>query len=103
MVGDDTHSDIRLSIRSIFDPSKGSNRLNHRGEDIGIIVRRLPLHSHTEALKAHPGINNLIGKRLKRTISLAVILHEDQVPNLDDLRMALVDQRKPIYGLTLFV
>ena len=103
MVGDDAHSDIRLLISAIFDPRERGDSLDHRGEDIGIIVRRLPLHSHTETLEAHPRIDDALRQWLERAICLTVVLHEDEVPDLDDLGVALVDQRETIDSLTLFV
>ena len=45
-----------------------------------------------QALKAHTGINHVHRQRLQRAISLAVILHEDNVPNLNHLGIILVDQ-----------
>ena len=103
MVGDDAHSDIRLLISPIFDPRERGDSLDHRGEDIGIIVRRLPLHSHTETLEAHPRIDDALRQWLERAIGLTVVLHEDEVPDLDDLGVTLVDQREAIDGFTLFV
>ena len=103
MVGDDAHSDIRLLISPIFDPRERGDSLDHRGEDIGIIVRRLPLHSHTETLETHPRIDDALRQWLERAIGLTVVLHEDKVPDLDDLRVTLVDQREAIDGFTLFV
>ena len=93
MVSDHTHSHIALGACTILDAREGSDRLDHRSEDVGIVVGRLPLQSHTETLEAHTGIDHLIRQRLQATISLAVILHEDEVPDLDDLWMALVYER----------
>ena len=103
MVCDDTHSDIRLSICPVFDTRQGSDRLDHRSEDIGIVVRSLALHRHTETLEAHPRVDDTIRQGLERTISLAVVLHEDEVPDLDDLWVALIDERKAVYSPSLLV
>ena len=58
MVGDDTHRHITLCISSVLDTREGSDGLDHRSEDIGIVVRGLPLEGHTETLEAHPRIDD---------------------------------------------
>ena len=65
MVCDDTHSDIGLSIRPVFDPRQRSDRLDHGSEDIGIVVRSLALHSHAETLEAHPRVDDTIRQGLE--------------------------------------
>ena len=95
MVGNDTHRYIRLLICTVLDAREGRNRLDDWREDVGIVVRGLALQSHTETLEAHPCINHTLGKRLKRAICLAVVLHENEVPNLNDLWMPLINERKP--------
>ena len=61
-------------------------------EDIGIVVRVLALHHAYQALEAHTRINDVHRQRFQRTVSLAVELHEYDVPDLYDLWVVLVHQ-----------
>src|SRR5690606_27711501 len=61
-------------------------------KDICIIVGSLLLDSHAQTLEAHTRVNMLSRQFLKCTVSLPVKFHEDQVPNLDYLRMVIVNQ-----------
>ena len=65
---------------------------NDRCEDIRIIVGVLSLHQAHQTLEAHTGINYVHLQRFETAVSLAVELHEDNVPDFDDLRMILVDK-----------
>ena len=94
MVGNDTHRYIRLLICTILDAREGGDCLDDWRKDVGIVVRGLALQCHTETLEAHPCINYTLRKGLKRAICLAVVLHEDKVPNLNDLWMPLINERK---------
>ena len=48
-------------------------------------------HTH-ESLKAHSRVDDVHGEFLERAVGLAVVLHEDEVPDFDDLRVVLVHQ-----------
>ena len=61
-------------------------------EDVGVVVGTLALHEAHQALEAHARIDDVHLQRLQAAVGLAVILHEHDVPNLDNLRMVLVDQ-----------
>ena len=73
-----------------------------RRENVGIVVRCHPLQGHGQALKAHAGVDVLVGKGDQGTVRHAVEFHEDEVPNLNDLGMVFVHQR-PSVGLGTFV
>ena len=88
VVGDNTHSNIRLLILAILLARECCDASNRRLEHIGIVVRLLALKNHTQALEAHTGIYILCRQGLQRAISLAVELHKYKVPNLDNLRVA---------------
>ncbi len=59
------------------------------------------MKSHAEALKAHTGVDNLGGKRFEAAVGLAVILHEHEVPDFDNLRMVFVHKLATRDFLTL--
>ena len=92
MVGNDTHRHIHRLRLAILLARKASDSLNGRLEDISIVVRVLTLQRTHEALEAHTRIDYIHRKRLQRTVGLAVVLHKHDVPDLDHLRIILVDQ-----------
>ena len=105
MVGADTHSDVNLlllilalailtsrSSEAILLARDSLDFLDDWLEDISIIVRVLVLQHANQALEAHTCINNVHWERFERTVSLAVVLHEHDVPDFDDLRVILVYQ-----------
>ena len=92
MVGDNTHSDIRLRIFAVGATADRTDTTQHRLEDVGVVVRGLALDRTHETLEAHTGIDHFLSQRLQRTVCLAVILHEDDVPYLNHLRVVFVDQ-----------
>ena len=113
MVGTDTHGDIDIVLglvnlsffeSGIFQTCNLLLSLDDGLEDIGIIVRVLALQHTNQTLKAHTGINHVHTEFLKTAVSLAVELHEHKVPDLDDLRVVLVDELATALagGSTLF-
>ena len=60
------------------------------------------MDSTYKALEAHAGIDHFLCQRLEAAICLAVVLHEDDIPDLDDLRMIFVDQLASRYFRTFF-
>ncbi len=53
-----------------------------RGEEVGLIVGILVLEDGDDALEAHAGVDILVRKRDQGVLINAVVLHEDQVPQL---------------------
>ena len=92
MVGHHAHGDVHVLVVAIFLAAHLTQLADEGLENVGIIVGFLALQRHAQALQAHTGIDDLVGERLKRTVHLAVILHEHEVPNLNYQRMVLVDE-----------
>ena len=92
MVGTYTHSDVGIFLLTILHAAHLLLSLDDRLEDVGIIVRVLALKHAYQALKAHTGIDDVHGQLLQRAVGLAVILHEYEVPDLDDLWVVHVYQ-----------
>ena len=96
------HIDIVLLLRDrvlglflkggIFQSCDVLLRLDDRLEHVGIVVGVLTLHHTHEALEAHTCIDDVHRQRLQRAVGLAVELHEDDIPDLDDLWVVLVDK-----------
>ena len=104
MVGHNAHGDVGLFLFGrnlrmfwilwqILHARELLNGVDERLEDIGVVVAGLALKGTDETLKAHARINNLGGKGSEGAVGTTVVLHEDDVPNLYDLRMILVDER----------
>jgi hypothetical protein len=102
MVGDDAHGNILLGIFAIDAARHLSDDLDDRLEDVGVVVGGLALQSHAEAFETHSGVDHLGRQRLKRTVGLAVVLHEDEVPDLDHLGIILIDQFGSGHLLAIF-
>ena len=92
MVRNHAHSDIGLLIYSVFASADSADFLEHRLEHIRVVIRGLALYRTNQTLEAHTGVNHLHRQRLQRTVRLAVVLHEHDVPNLNHLRMIFVHQ-----------
>ena len=101
VVGHDTHGDVCLLGSTIFDAAYLGNLVEQRSEDVSVVVGSLVLHGADEALEAHACVHVVVGQRLKLAIGLAVILHEDEVPNLNDLWVVLVDEVAAVHLLAL--
>ena len=91
VVSDNAHCNVALFIDAILLAAHISQTLNRRLEHIGIVVRFLALQNHTQTLETHTRINVVLRQRLQRAISLAVELHKYVVPDLDNLRVILID------------
>ena len=105
VVGNHTHGDVDLLLlvgtltilasrcgEAIFLSGEILNLLDNGLEDIRVVVRVLSLQHAHETLKAHTRINDVHRQWFQAAVGLAVELHEDDVPDLDDLRVVFVDE-----------
>ncbi len=95
MVGNDTHSNVGFLLLAILCTANLANLVQHRLEHISIVVGLLALQGTHQTLKSHTRINHTLRQPLKRAVCLAVVLHEDKIPNLDNLGVVLIDQLTP--------
>ena len=103
VVGYYAHGYIRGGILSISDSRHRSQSMDKGLEDIRIVIGSLALQGHTQTLESHARIDHLVWQRRQGRIGFPIVLHEDEVPYLNDLRMALIDQLQTVYLGTLFV
>ena len=68
------------------------NGIDQRQEEIRLVVGRLALQDGHQTFQAHARVNVTRRQRLQRVGRQPVVLHEDQVPDLDDVLAAPVDQ-----------
>ena len=92
MIRNHAHRDIGLLILTVFATADSAYLLQHRLEHIRVVVRGLSLNRSNQTLKAHTRINHFLCKRLQRSVRFAVILHEDNIPNLYHLRVIFVHE-----------
>ncbi len=95
MVGDHAVGDVGLvlEVRGIgLRAARGADRLEDRREDVGVVVAALALETETSRSKPMPVSTCLAGSGVERAVGLAVELDEDEVPDLDDVGIAAVDE-----------
>ena len=103
MVCHHTHGNIRLFFLAIFYSAQTGNLVNNRRKHIRIIIRRLPLNSHTQTFKTHAGINMMVWQVLQTSVRLPVVLHEHQVPDFYHQRMVLIHQFPPGFQCPFYI
>ena len=79
MIGDDPQ---RL-VLGVSRPGDLRRRVDQGPEEVGLVVAVHPLKHRGRALQPHPGVHGGPGQRLHRAGSVAVELHEHEVPQLD--------------------
>ena len=92
MVCNHTHSHIDFLLFAVFYSTNLANLLQHWLEDVGIVVGLFALHGTHQTLEAHTCIDYFVGQGVKRAIGFAVVLHEHEVPNLNDLWVVFVHE-----------
>ncbi len=101
MVGHHTHGHIAALILAVAPAGHFGYLTDKRLKDVGIVIALLPLKDHAKPLEAHTRIDMAMRELLEGAVGLAVVLHEDEVPYLDDLRMVAVHQFPSGHGGTL--
>src|SRR5262249_50767493 len=82
--------DVVLRVRAIALAGQTLRAANDRLEDVDVVVARDALDDRRDPLEAHPGVDVLGGKLGERTRRVAVVLDEDQIPDLDVARALAV-------------
>ena len=92
VVGADAHGHVGLLSVMVFLAAEFFQPADQAAEDVGLVVAGLALEHHAEALETQAGVDALGRKRLEVAVGFAVVLHEHQVPDLDDLVVVGVDE-----------
>ena len=82
MVGDDLHGDGGLIAIGALLTGEHLHLLHDGREEVGVVVGVHVLHDACDTLKTHAGVDAGVGKRRKGAVFAALILHEDEVPDL---------------------
>ena len=94
MVGQDAEPGVGPLVLPVGVPGQGLGRLDHRSEQVGGEDRVDPLEHGQDPLEAGPGVDARPGQGLDGPVDRAVVLHEDQVPDLDE---PLLARRRPAH------
>ena len=92
VVHDDAQGHVGLLVLPVLHPGHVGHGLDEGLEDIRVIVRLLALDGTYQTLEAHTRVDDIHAQWFQVTVSLALILHEDDVPYLNDLWVILVHQ-----------
>ena len=103
MVSDHAHSYVGLLRRTIGHAGDLCDLADEWLEDISVVIGLLPLHRHAKTLKAHAGIDDVVRQSLEVTICHAIVLHEDEVPDLDHEWVVLIDEVPAGYASDLLL
>ena len=82
MVGDHPQRYVMFCIVSISCVRHGRKTINDGAEQVSIEDRFFTLQDHRQALQPQSGIDVLPGQRRARSVEILVVLHEDEVPDL---------------------
>ena len=88
MVGDHAMAGLERPVRILA--GRLGRGQDQRPERVGIVVVVLALQDRGEPLQSQPGIDRGPGQRRARAGRVLVVLHEDQIPDLDEAVAILV-------------
>ena len=86
------HGHLDVAAFLVFVAAEGFHLADEAGENVCLVVALLVLQDHAQALEAHAGVDVLGGQRLQVAVGLALVLHEHQVPDFDDIVIVRVHQ-----------
>ncbi len=82
VIGDHPQRDVLLGVGAVLRARQLRRRGEDRLEEVGVVVRVHPLEHGGDPLQAHAGVDRRLGQRRQGPRRVAVVLHEDQVPDL---------------------
>src|SRR5207248_11232436 len=88
MVGNDAMARLLLSFR--FGAGQLLARFDQRAEYVGLVIVVDALHHRGDALEAHSGVDALARQLRDDLARRLLVLHEDEVPDLDEAVAFLV-------------
>ena len=95
MVGNHPEGNVNAFLLAINTATQLGKLVQIGLEHIRVIVRRFAFYGAYQALETHAGIDVLCGQRHQGTVRLALKLHEDQIPDFDDLRVVRIHKVRP--------
>ena len=95
VVGNHPEGDVNALLLAIFASTELGKFVQIGLEHIRVIVGRFAFYGAHQALESHTGIHVLCGQRHQGTVRLSLKLHEDQIPDFNDLGVVRIDQVGP--------
>lgn len=92
VIGDHAHGHVGLPVLAVALARHGGDAPDRGLKDVGVVIGLLALQDHAKTFEAHARVDVARRQRFERAVGLAVELHEDQIPDLDHVRMAGIDQ-----------
>ena len=92
VVGDYAERYVRGRVGAVAPTRERLGRGDDRPEEIGVVVAADALEHGSNALEAHAGVDVLGREVLQRTVRFAVVLNENEIPELDEARAPAVDR-----------
>ena len=83
VVGDHPHGHVGVRVPAVVAPGRAGHRLEHRAEQVRVVVRVDSLQHGGDPLQPGAGIDRRVGKRLAAAVLVPLELHEDEVPDLE--------------------
>ncbi len=84
MIRDDAHGPIAGRLLAVMPAGLGTDSAQQWPKQIAVIIAVDPLRHRRQTLQAHPRVDAGLGQRLQGSADIAIVLHEDQVPDLED-------------------
>ena len=82
MIRDHSKIDIGIRAATVLDSRQLGRGLQNGSKQIGVIVGVDPLEHRRHPLQTGAGVDGRVGQRIHLAAPVAVVLHEDQVPDL---------------------
>src|SRR5438132_4293335 len=82
VIRDDPHRTVVIPACPVTLACRFLDRAENRLEEIAFVVAVHSLRQGGQSLQPHPGVNARLGERFENAFAVTVILHEDQVPDL---------------------
>ena len=98
VIANDARSRIELVIHvaAVAVSADRADRLHDRAEGIDVVDGRYLLQNAREALETCAGIDRRRRQRIEGAVAVAIVLHEDQVPDLHRVVAGAVDQLRDV-------
>ena len=84
MVGQDAQAAVAPGVGAVGHAGEALAHADEAAQQVAVVVGGLVLHDGRDALEAHAGVDVLVREVGHRAVLLAVVLREDEVPELQE-------------------
>ena len=93
MIGDHAQRLVMFRILAVLGPDQRGELIDDWTEEIGVVDRLHPLKYCRQPLQPHAGVDVGLLERRARPVGILEILHEDEIPDLQEAVAALAARR----------